>query len=100
MQHQPVANQPAVDEDEDRIAIVLLHLRARNETPQRELARRFIRLRHLQHCRVLAQIDQVFQQMAAEHLKNAFTHSFDRRGMQQIRAAVPEFESLIGCARL
>src|ERR1035438_9819940 len=38
VQHQAVANQPPVDEDVDRIAIGLLHLRAREEAVEPEAA--------------------------------------------------------------
>ena len=45
VQQQAVANQPAVHEDEDRIAVALLHLRPRNEAAQAERARgRLVRL--------------------------------------------------------
>ena len=36
MQQQPVANQPLVYENENRIAIALLHLRARDEAAEPE----------------------------------------------------------------
>ena len=39
VQQQAVADQPAVDEQVDRIAVELLHLRAGNEAAQREDAR-------------------------------------------------------------
>ena len=92
---QPVANQPSVHENENRIAVVLLHLRARNKSAQRELARRFVGFGHLQGLAALAQFDQVVEQLAAEHLKDALAQGRDRRGMQQVRAAVPQFERLI-----
>ncbi len=44
---QPVANQPAIDENIDRVAIVLLHLRARNKAVQRINAHWLVRFRHL-----------------------------------------------------
>src|ERR1700733_10228 len=44
MQQQPVANQPAIDENENRIPIALLHLRAREEASEAKSAyRRLVR---------------------------------------------------------
>ncbi len=96
MQQQTVANQAAVHEHENRIPIVLLHLRARNEAVSRKGSRRFVRFRHLQRAGARFQLDQIFQQLAAEDLKHTLAQRLDRRGMQQSRAAVPQFERLVG----
>jgi len=98
VQQQPIPNQPPVHKYKDGIAVVFLHLRARGETAKREPARLVVGVgvRRPQHLRVRAEIDQVFQDLAAEDLKHAFPRRLDRRRVQQVGRAVPKLERLIG----
>ncbi len=96
VQHQTVANQAPVNEDKDRIAIVLLNLRTAHEAANQKLARLLPWVGQLQGGAAFAQIDEVFEQLTAENLKHALPQSLNRRGVEQIRAAVPQFERFAG----
>ena len=81
MHQQPVADQPAVDENENGIAVVLLYLGTGNEAAQ-GIHRKLLRpVCHVQLLRVSAQLNQVFQRLAAKHLENAFPARLHRRGV-------------------
>ncbi len=96
VQNQAVADEASVDEDIDGIAVVLLHLRARNEAVQNELPRRLVGFGHLEGLAVVGQFDDVVEQLAAEDLEDALAQGGDRRGVRQVDAAVPELEGFIG----
>ncbi len=105
VQQQAVANQAAVDEQINRIAIHLLHLRAADEAAQAEMPRDRIPWiaivnRELQIAALIAQIEQIFQHLAAEDLKHALAQRGDRRNVQQIGVVVAQQKALAGCARL
>src|SRR5581483_1886948 len=84
VQQQAIANQPAIHEDVDRVAIPLLHLRARDEAAQKEgFGRRLLglaaelrdrlrwrhpRWRKTQFALAYPQIYQIFEDLAAENL--------------------------------
>ena len=103
VQQQAVANQAAVDEDEDRIAIALLHLRAREEAAQAERARARLAVARL---RVGRQQQSSLSRApistrsssspAAEHLVDALLQGRDRRDVQQLGRAAGELQGLVG----
>ena len=72
VQKQTVSNKAPVDEYENRIPVVLLHLRTRNETADGKNPGGLIGVFHLQRGAALAEIDEIFEQLAAENLKYAF----------------------------
>ena len=102
VQHQAVADQAAVDENVDRIAIRFLNLRPREKAGEPEAAERRLlglraavfgdglRRRHAgrrQEEIALAHADlhQLVQNLAAENLVDALLHAGDRRHPQQFR---------------
>ena len=101
---QLVANQPAVDEQIDRIAIELLHLRARNESAKRKHAVPGIVIAARQGQQitlVIPEVDQIFKDLAAEHLVNTIANV--RHGSDASAASAAPCRSsklLSGCARL
>ena len=102
VQQQPVANQAAVDEQEDRVAVVLLHLRAGDEAAKQKNTGAFLvgralrRLGQQQLLFVFADIDEFFQRLAAEDLKHALAQRRDGRDVQQFAIVVAKFERLVG----
>ncbi len=87
MQQQPVADQAAVDEQVDRVAVALLHLRPGNEAAERKHALGgllVVAAPGHEHLPFLEpQIDQVFEHLRAEYLVHALPQGRDRRHVQQ-----------------
>lgn len=97
-----VADQPAVDEKIDGIAVVLLHLRHGDEAAEEEDASAFLVGQSLRGIRekkfffVLADVEEVFERMAAEDLEDAFAQGGDWCDMEEFAVVVAELEGFIG----
>ncbi len=113
MQQQTVANQAAVDENVDGIAIALLHLRAGEEAGEAEGARwagrsglaailgdgfggRHVGRRNEHFALARADFHQFVEHLAAEDLIDALSQRADRGHVEQFGGTAGEFERLIG----
>ena len=112
MQHQAVADQPPVDEDVDRIAIGLLHLRAREEAVEAKAAegrilglgaavfgnrlrRRHAGRRQKEIPLAHADLHQFVQNLAAENLVDALLHAGHGSDAEQLGGPGAQAETLI-----
>ena len=98
MQQQPVTNQPPVDEQENRVAIVLLHLRAARRSRARRTASRLVRFRRSAcSSRVAAPRSIRSSSISAPKTWNTRSRSVcDGRHAQEFFAAVVRVEGLVG----
>src|SRR5579872_2463446 len=89
VQKQLVADQPAIDEQEDRVAIQLLDVRTGNESAQTEHTR-FLFLSHFnpKFAFDVVEIYKIVKRLPAEHLVDALTQALDRSDIQKIGGAV------------
>ena len=93
---QAVANQPAVDEHENRIPVELLNLRRGDESAQGKNARSgFGGVHNGELALYHVEIDQLIQSLAAEYLVNALAQGLDRRNIQKVVAAVAQVEGFL-----
>ena len=81
-----VANETAVHEQVDRVAVQLLHLRTRNEATQGEarVPGFFPSQPRERGALVVAEVDQIIQHMGAEHLIHAVANFGDGRDAEQL----------------
>ena len=115
MEQQTVANQAAIDEDIDGIAVPLLHLRAREEAREAKEARRWVVVvggfaaivgdglggghagRRKEHFPLAyADFHKLVEHLATEYLVHALLHGADRSDVQQFRGTAGEDECLFG----
>ncbi len=98
VQQQAVADQAPVDEQVNRIAIEALHLRAADEAAQAEAARASLLVfdRQREGARLIAQIEQLFEDLAAEDLIDALAQSGDRGYIQELGVVMAQQKALVG----
>ncbi len=96
VQQQAIADEAAVDEQEDRIAVQLLNLRRGDKSAQCEDAlRALIGFDHIEFALEDVQIDQLFERLSAEHLINSLAQGRDRSDIKQYAGAVPKLEGFL-----
>src|SRR6516162_9524589 len=86
VQDDLVANQPAIDEEEHRVPVVLLDVRTRREQVYL----------HTGAAETLLVLDQLVQQVLSEDLKNAFTKRRGRRSGNDFKARALQQEMNLG----
>src|SRR5262249_25661987 len=87
----------AVDEQVNRVAVELLHLRPANKASQAEptVERLLVRLQgNRQVALAVAEVHQIVQDLAPENLEHAFAQRWHRRRVQQFGVIVAQQEAL------